>query len=36
MTMDEFNEMIEKAESDSHNGKMIAAKDLKKEADLWK
>ena len=32
----EFNEMIDKAKSDSENGKLTSARELKNEIDAWK
>ena len=31
----EFNEMIDSAESDSENGRLMAASELKNEIDSW-
>lgn len=35
MSMREFNEMIDKAEDDSKNGRLISSEDMKKEIDSW-
>ncbi|MBN1768218.1 MAG: hypothetical protein JW842_06865, partial [Prolixibacteraceae bacterium] len=35
MTMDEFNEMIDKSEYDHKNGNVIDANDLLKQIDEW-
>jgi hypothetical protein len=35
MSMKEFNEMIDKAEEDSKNGRLISLEDMKKEIDSW-
>ena len=35
MSMDKFNEMIDKSEEDSKNGRLTSAKDLKKDIDSW-
>ncbi len=35
MSTDEFNEMIDSAEEDSKNGRLISSSDLKKEMDSW-
>ncbi len=36
MSTEEFNSIIDKSEEDFNNGRMISAKDLKKEASSWK
>ena len=36
MTMNEFNQMIEKAEDDVKNGRMIEASELLKKVEKWK
>jgi len=36
MTMNEFNQMIEKAEDDVKNGRMIEARELLKKVEKWK
>lgn len=35
MSMGKFNEMIDKSEEDSKNGRLTSAKDLKKDIDSW-
>jgi hypothetical protein len=35
MSMKEFNEMIDNAEEDSKNGRLISLEDMKKEIDSW-
>jgi hypothetical protein len=34
-TLDEFNELIDRSESDSKHGREISAQDLKNEIDSW-
>lgn len=34
-TIEEFNEMIDRAESDSLSGRLISAQEMKKEIDSW-
>ncbi|MDO8951746.1 MAG: hypothetical protein Q7U86_03920 [Draconibacterium sp.] len=34
-TIEEFNEMIDRAESDSVAGRLISAQEMKKEIDSW-
>jgi len=36
MTHDEFNRIIDSAESDSINGRLTSAADLKKDVDTWR
>ena len=36
MSLDNFNEMIDKAEDDSVNGRVVEAKILKKDIEKWK
>jgi peptide subunit release factor 1 (eRF1) len=36
MTMNEFNQMIEKAEDDVKNGRLIEARELLKKVEKWK
>lgn len=36
MTMNEFNQMIEKAEDDVKNGRVIEARELLKKVEKWK
>lgn len=36
MTMNEFNQMIEKAEDDVNNGSVIEASELLKKVEKWK
>lgn len=36
MPLEQFNEMIDQSENDFANGKVIEAKDLKKEIAKWK
>ena len=36
MTKDEFNKIIDDAESDSINGRLTSAEDLKKDIDTWR
>lgn len=36
MTMNEFDQMIEKAEEDINNGRVIEAKELLKKVEKWK
>lgn len=36
MSIDQFNEMIDRAEDDFANGRVIEAKDLKNEIAKWK
>ena len=36
MTSNEFNDIIDNAESDSMHGRLTSARDLKKESDSWK
>jgi hypothetical protein len=36
MTNDEFNKIIDDAESDSINGRLTSAEDLKKDIDKWR
>ena len=36
MTNDEFNKIIDNAESDSINGRLTSAKDLKNDVDKWR
>lgn len=35
-TIEEFNEMIDRAESDSATGRLISAQEMKKEIDSWR
>lgn len=35
MTIEQFNEIIDKAEDDSKNGRMTSASDLRNEIDSW-
>jgi hypothetical protein len=35
LTQKEFNDLIDNAESDSENGRLTSAQDLKKEIDSW-
>jgi hypothetical protein len=35
MSIEEFNDMIDKAEEDSKNGRLISSEDLRKEIDSW-
>lgn len=35
-TIEEFNEMIDRAESDSATGRFISAQKMKKEIDSWR
>lgn len=35
MSMKDFNEMIQKAELDSENGRLISSEAMKKEIDSW-
>jgi hypothetical protein len=36
MTMNEFNQMIEKAEEDVKNGRVIEARELQNKVEKWK
>ena len=36
MSLDNFNDMIDKAEEDSVNGRIVEAKTLKKDIEKWK
>jgi hypothetical protein len=36
MTSNEFNNIIDNAESDSFHGRLTSARNLKKEVDSWK
>jgi hypothetical protein len=36
MSLDNFNDMIDKAEDDSVNGRVVEAKMLKKDIEKWK
>jgi len=36
MSLDNFNDMIDKAEEDSVNGRVVEAKNLKKDIEKWK
>ena len=36
MSLDNFNDMIDKAEDDSVNGRVVEAKILKKDIEKWK
>jgi len=36
MTMNEFNQMIEKSEDDVKNGRVIEARELLKKVEKWK
>jgi hypothetical protein len=36
MSLEKFNEMIDKAEDDIENGRVIEAKNLKKDIEKWK
>ena len=35
MSIDEFNELIDKAEEDSKNGRLMSSDEMKKEIDSW-
>ena len=35
-TIEEFNEMIDRAESDSASGRLISAQEMKREIDSWR
>ncbi len=35
-TIEEFNEMIDRAESDSATGRLISAQEMKREIDSWR
>jgi len=35
-TIEEFNEMIDRAEADSEAGRLISAQEMKKEIDSWR
>ena len=35
MSIDEFNQMIDNAEDDSENGRLISGDNLQKEIDSW-
>jgi len=36
MTMNEFNQMIEKSEDDIKNGRVVEARELLKKVDKWR
>ena len=36
MSIDSFNTMIDEAEDDADNGRVVEAKNLRKEIDKWK
>jgi di/tripeptidase len=35
MSIDEFDELIDKAEDDSQNGRLLSSDEMKKEIDSW-
>jgi len=36
MSMDSFNDMIDQAEDDAANGRVVEAKNLRKDIEKWK